>query len=391
MPGLQLCRLFYLEAVRPLLDRECPGLPHAAARVGPGSEVLGFDTERSVDHDWGPRLELFLSGEDVTKQGENLAALLAARLPKQIHGWPTNFTLFEPDDGGVRVMAATTGPVAHRVQITTVRSWSVEHLGFDARAGVSTRDWLATPAQRLAEITGGTVFHDEIGELTDLRNRLRWYPDDVWRCLLAAQWTRIAQEEAFVGRAAEAGDELGSRLIAARLARDVMRLCLLLARRYPPYSKWLGTSFAALSKAAVPPDTKALQDETTLPDAAAVPETASISTALSNAVDARDPAHRQEALCTAFEAAGRWQNRLGLASPIEATRRPYFDRPYPVIDAARFATALLERIDDTTLATLPPIGAIDQYVDSTDVLCRPDLTRTLATAVHRARTRPGQH
>jgi hypothetical protein len=84
-----------------------------------------------------------------------------------------------------------------------------------------------------------------------LRNRLGWYPDNVWRYLLAAQWTRIVQEEAFVGRAAEAGDELGSRLIAARLAREVMRLCLVLARRYPPYSKWLGTAFAALPDIAV--------------------------------------------------------------------------------------------------------------------------------------------
>ncbi len=53
LPGLDLCRIFYLEAVRPLLEQAYPGLPHAAARLGPGSEVLGFDTERSVDHDWG--------------------------------------------------------------------------------------------------------------------------------------------------------------------------------------------------------------------------------------------------------------------------------------------------------------------------------------------------
>ncbi|WP_041254436.1 hypothetical protein [Frankia sp. EAN1pec] len=43
LPGLQLCRLFYTEAVRPLLEQAFPGLRHAAARVGPGSEVLGFD------------------------------------------------------------------------------------------------------------------------------------------------------------------------------------------------------------------------------------------------------------------------------------------------------------------------------------------------------------
>ncbi|MEU4221470.1 DUF4037 domain-containing protein, partial [Actinoplanes sp. NPDC026623] len=303
LPGLRLCRDFYVEAVRPLLDRGFPGLPHAAARVGAGSEVLGFDSERSADHDWGPRLELFLTAEDAARHGSALSALLADRLPKQIHGRPTNF---EPAGARVRVMTATTGPVAHRVHITDVATWSAELLGFDARRGVTDLDWLATPAQLLGEATGGEVFHDDTGELTGLRARLRWYPDDVWRHLLAAQWTRVAQEEAFVGRTAEAGDELGSRLIAARLARDVMRLCLLLGRRYPPYGKWLGTAFARL------------------------PGTAGIGAALGEALDARDPARRQAALCDAYEGAGRWQNRLGIAGAVDPTRRPFHDRPYPV-------------------------------------------------------------
>src|SRR5205814_860732 len=73
---------------------------------------------------------------------------------------------------------------------------------------------------------------------------LSWYPPDVWRYVLSCQWSRIAEEEAFGGRCAEAGDELGSVVVTARLARDLMRLWLLMHRRYPPYSKWLGSAFA---------------------------------------------------------------------------------------------------------------------------------------------------
>ncbi len=60
IPGLQLSGQFYAEAVRPILDAEFPGLSHTACRIGAGSEVLGFDTEMSRDHDWGPKLDLFL-------------------------------------------------------------------------------------------------------------------------------------------------------------------------------------------------------------------------------------------------------------------------------------------------------------------------------------------
>ena len=54
---------------------------------------------------------------------------------------------------------------------------------------------------------------DHNGQLGRVRALLAWFPPQVHRWLLACQWERIAQEEAFVGRAAQAGDDLGSRLI----------------------------------------------------------------------------------------------------------------------------------------------------------------------------------
>ena len=56
VPGLELSRRFFHELVCPLLTGAFPGLCYAAALLGPGSEVLSFDTELSVDHDWGPCL-----------------------------------------------------------------------------------------------------------------------------------------------------------------------------------------------------------------------------------------------------------------------------------------------------------------------------------------------
>ena len=91
LPGLELCGILFEESVRPLLDEVHPGMPYAAARIGSGSEVLGFDTERSPDHDWGPRLQLLLRPEDAAAHGTALHKLFAERLPKEVRGWPTNF------------------------------------------------------------------------------------------------------------------------------------------------------------------------------------------------------------------------------------------------------------------------------------------------------------
>ena len=121
-------------------------------------------------------------------------------------------------------------------------------LGFDPSDGVTTADWLLTPSQRLLAVTAGDVFADPTGELTAARNALHWCPHDVWLLVMAGYWRRIAQLEHFVGRTAAVGDELGSRLVAASLVRDLIRLAFLQERRYAPYPKWLSAAFATLAR-----------------------------------------------------------------------------------------------------------------------------------------------
>ncbi len=227
--GLELAGLFYADVVRPLLE----GRAHVAARIGPGSDVLGFDTERSTDHGWGPRLHVFVAASDV----ETTRAAVDSGLPETFRGWPVRFGWDAIE-------------TRHHVQISTLTSWLEDQLGFDPQKGIAIARWLATPQQLLLEVTAGAVFHDPERVLGRLREKLAWYPDDVWLWLMACQWRRIGQEEAFVGRTAEVGDELGSRVVAARLVRDLMRLCFLQERRYAPYGKWLGTSFRGLPTAA---------------------------------------------------------------------------------------------------------------------------------------------
>ena len=73
VPGLELGRRFYAEVVRPLLDEDFPGLRHAAAHLGGGSDVLGFDTAMSRDHDWGPAVTLFLPEAATGVRGDHPA------------------------------------------------------------------------------------------------------------------------------------------------------------------------------------------------------------------------------------------------------------------------------------------------------------------------------
>lgn len=352
MPGLELSRRFHDEVVAPVLAERLPGLRYSAARLDSGSELFGFDTPRSTDHDWGPRLQIFLN-RDGEQLRERIGEVLAEKLPDTFLGYPTRFA---GQRTGLGVLSADGD--RHGVTVVELGAWFSTTLGFDPRAGVTLADWLATPTQRLAEVTAGAVFHDGLdGALTRARRRLTWYPDDVWRYVLASQWARIGQDEHFVGRCGEVGDELGSTLVAARLARDLMRLCLLLARRYPPYSKWLGTAFAR------------------------VPEVAPVADALTAALAATTWQVREAHLCRAYETVAVRTNDAGLAPPLNPAVRRFHDRPFHVLDAGRFAENLRARIIDPRVRGLPLIGAIDQFVDNTEVLARVGRFRSAATAL----------
>lgn len=331
VPGATLNAGFYREIVRPLLG----DLPHAAGLLGWGSDVLGYDTARSTDHGWGPRLLVLCdAGADVGAT----AAVLDERLPDSYAGWPVRYGW---DDVAAR----------HWVEVRTLPDWLEEQIGVDVSGGVSTRDWLVVPQQRLLGVTAGAVYADGSGLLTAVRERLGWYPDQVWRWLLAAQWRRLAQEEAFVARTAEVGDELGSAVVASRQARDLMRLALLYARRYAPYPKWLGTAFARL------------------------PHADDLPAHLLSAVTASDAEQRQEALAAAYVAVAGRHDRAGLTAPLPATITDYYSRPAQVLMCERYAEALLATVHDPELTGLPLLGGIDSVSDNSDLLSDPALVR----------------
>jgi hypothetical protein len=350
IPGLQLAEQFYWEVVRPILDAGFPGLPYAAALIGGGSEVLGFDDQMSADHHWGPRVMLFLHEEDQQRHAGTIQKTMAHHLPYEFRGYPTNFTEPDPDDNAVQLLqAADSGPVNHRVSTHTVRGFFARHLGFDIEHPLQPADWLTFPEQKLRAITAGAVYHDDVG-LEATRARFAYYPHDVWLYLLAAGWARIGQEEHLMGRAGIAGDEVGSALIGARLVRDVMRLCFLMERTYAPYPKWFGTAFRQLSCA-----------EELWPT-------------LRSALGAETWQTRERHLAQVYETIAALHNALKLTEPLPEQVTSFYGRPFRVIALHGFADALLDRISDPAvrrIAERPPIGGIDQFSDSTDLLANP--------------------
>ncbi len=305
-------------------------MPCGAGRFGSGSDVLGLDDAMSRDHDWGLRLNLLVPREHV----EEVDAHLAAALPDTVLGLPTRF-------------ATTWDPaVRHRVQVQTARDLAVSRLGVDPTGPLGVADWLDLTGQAVLEVTAGEVFSDDAGELAAIRRTLAWYPDDVWRYVVAADWARLAQELPFVGRTGERGDDLGSRVVAARLAHVALHLAHLLDRRWPPYAKWLGTSAARL------------------------PRTGGVVPLLGRALRADAWNEREEGLVEAVRLLGRVQGRSGLPA-VDDPVEPFWDRRYRGVREA-VVGSLEDAVTDPAVRALPRgVGSAEQWSANVDVLVDP--------------------
>lgn len=318
--GLELARRYFAEAVEPIVAAVAPHLSYAAALIGDGSDVLGFDDAVSTDHDWGPRAVLFLPDEDFPERAAAIVSALDQRLPPLFAGWTTDFP--DPDRPvGLSLEERCAGSANHAVEVHSLGSWLERQIGLDASARApSPREWDALDEQRLLSVTSGAVFRDDLGALATVRARLAFLPEDVRLAKMARLWSAAAAELPFVGRAGHVGDDLGSRILCARLAEQAMRLCFLIDRRYAPYSKWLGTAWARL------------------------PSASSCAADLHRALAATGWRERQEAVSAAFAAVGQRQVDESVPGAVAPVLSPYFSRPYLVVNADEIAAGLRSAI-----------------------------------------------
>ena len=341
--GIELCERFYREAVRPLLDRYFPGVNHSVAKIDRGSEVLGFDTAQSRDHHWGPKAMLFVTKQDYDLLRTKISEVMSEKLPFTFAGYPTHFATNTTASGGV-MQLTDQRPISHGVSVHTIRGFFEQYLGIDPESAIEEKQWLTLSQQCLATVSRGRVFHDGLGRLYKIQEKLRWYPRDVWIYLLACQWVRLDQEEPFTARCGDVGDELGSRIVASRQVVELMRLCFLMEKRYWPYFKWFGSAFSQLDCSTA------------------------LSPILSAVLDSSTWREREHHPNQAYIYVAGIHNKLGITETVDTSVSQFHDRPYTVIHAERFAMALMDKIDSTFLKSIKRmVGSVDQFIDSTDI------------------------
>jgi hypothetical protein len=335
MKGLELCEGFFHEEAVPLLQKYFPELAYTAGLLGYGSDVLGYDDETSTDHMWGPRFYLFLDRKDLHYKSR-IEEVFSEGLPYSYLGYSVNFSEPDPEDNGVRhAMFIQQGKISPLIFIEHIDDFIESYIGRSDLENLDILDWLTFSEHRLLALTSGKIFKDMLG-IKDKLRVLSFYPEKIKRYLLASNWAIISEEQAFVRRCADCNDDIGSRIITARIAERLIRLCFLYRNRYAPYSKWMGTAFRRLEIGA------------------------DIFKNIEKALSAGDIAGREEALVAAQKLVGDLHNQCKITKPVECSMGNYFGRNIKVIRAERFAEAIMEQLKGTPFEGMPLISTFSQ-------------------------------
>ncbi len=226
MQGIELSRKYYEEYGLPAIREQFPETERfiAAGMIGAGSECLGYDDGISSDHDYEPGFCIFLPGEDVVdRRTAFLMERMYSKLPKEFMGYKRS--LVQPVGGA-------------RHGVIRISDFVNEKTG-TSDGVLDIRQWLTVPEQSLLELTDGEIFSDGYGELTGIRDRLAYYPDDIMKKKLAGSLLLMAQSGQYnYMRCIKHGETGAAQIAAFEFAKSTMNVIFILNRRYQPYYKW---------------------------------------------------------------------------------------------------------------------------------------------------------
>lgn len=223
-PGIFICRRYYEEKVRPMIDRDYPDLAgqYCAGLFGEGSDAYGYDDLVSRDHDWGPGVMILINNRGLFDRfGQNLAASIISLAEDT-----GVFMGFEPDISSIRIGRRGV-------------FWTDDYFR-DVMGGEDFR-FIMAPEYELAAAVNGEIFYDPEGTVTAVRNNLKkYYPENIYKRNLMQECALFSQNLQYnYLRMKRRNDSLAADMMLTEGLRHAANIRYILAGRYIPHDKWL--------------------------------------------------------------------------------------------------------------------------------------------------------
>ena len=191
----------------------------AIGLMGMGSDCLGYDDEISHDHDFGPGFCIWLP-RDIYQQ-------YAQKIQESYQKLPQEFM-------GVQRLTSLHG--SGRVGVFEIESFFEQFL---RKIPETLDEWLYVDENALLACTNGRIFEDDYGKVTQIREYLKTYPEDIRIKKIARALAKMAQSGQYnYGRCMQRGDEVAASLALHEFIDQTLSVVYLLNKKYKPYYKW---------------------------------------------------------------------------------------------------------------------------------------------------------
>ncbi len=231
LTGMEICRKFYEEYGRAMIHEKFPEYENqmAVGLVGEGSEVFGYDDVFSRDHDFGPGFCIWLPKELYKAMGDKVQEAYD-QLPDTFMG----------------IRRTTTEMGKGRVGVWRMGDFFEEYTGHRTAPELAA-EWVEIDDYKLATVTNGEIWRDDLGEFTKRRQGFLAQPPEAYRVKLARMISSMAQMgQANYARSMARKDYVTAQICISKYMEDTLHCIFLLNDAYAPYYKWLLTGSKSL-------------------------------------------------------------------------------------------------------------------------------------------------
>lgn len=221
MNGLLLSEKYYNEVLKDYIKKEFKDLKIAVGLMGYGSECYGYDDNISRDHDFQVMPVILLSNEDYKIYGEKLKKHLS-KLPKTYMGFDVfNESYLSQGRRGVLNID------------DYVSSFLITKDGPS-----EMKDYRVIPQYLFSAFTNGKIFVDEFGEISELREKFKFYPRDIRFNMIATRCMGMNSAYINFERSVRRKEYVACAQALGLFITNTIEMYFLIYERYCPYYKW---------------------------------------------------------------------------------------------------------------------------------------------------------
>ena len=219
MSGLELSKKYFEEVLYNEIKKRF-NFKISAGLIGYGSECYGFDDMISRDHDFYPMPCIFISSEDYRKYKNDIDKFLKELSPTYM-----GYKIMDTSEFG-----------SNRRGFLDVNEYISSFLGTVPK---NNMDYRYIPQYLLSSFTNGEIFIDELGIISEVREKVKYYPEDIRLNMITTRCMQIHREGIYnYTRCIRRNEYVASTQALGLFITNVIEMYFLINKKYCPYYKW---------------------------------------------------------------------------------------------------------------------------------------------------------